>query len=691
MRLGTRPLRRWSNPELSEAIVATVVHPEAADKELIERAEQGDRDAFAALYERHFQGLYDFALRIVRDADLAADIVQSTFVKAWDAARKQKGVENVKAWLYTITHNLAIDELRLRKRLAEPSPDGTEETGFPFALADPSKFSDPEAVVQDRELVELVWEAAAGLNPQEYALLDLHLRRGLDADELSRHLSLAKSAVYTRLSRLRDSLEEAVTSTLMMRRGRWECLDLDWLLEDLRATEITQPVRRAIKQHLKDCERCQESKRRLVSPAAIFAGISLVPVTLELQSAVWARVAGDLGLATTAAAAGGGGADAAATGDMGVNGAAAAATRDMGVNGAAAEVTAPVEAGVSSMVGAKGVALSALATGAAVVTATTLVFTGAGGKVEDPGDVHSSSHAVGRPSTNNVVKMAWSRVDDADAYSVSWTRGSELPDRAADLDGDATAAKSPALAPGRWYFNLRTRGDGDWTSTVHVGPFVIVAERKLSVRKATEPRRSPKRKRILQVEKHDEPSTALAPVRALRYRSSGATESGRMTDDPATATGVAGVVAPREQPKESADAANQPPAPTPRSEPKTASTSPPPPPPREPVTTSTSPPPPPPPVTADTSTSPPPPPPPVTAATSTSPPPPPPPEPLSAQPPPPPPGDDEDDDTDEADGNNGNKGNDGLIEGKEHHDEAQGGKDPQHEEDREKAEKPPKN
>jgi RNA polymerase sigma factor (sigma-70 family) len=653
--------------------VATVVHPEAADKELIERAEQGDRDAFAALYERHFQGLYDFALRIVRDADLAADVVQSTFVKAWDAARKQKGGENVKAWLYTITHNLAIDELRLRKRLAERSPDGTEETGFPFALADPSKFSDPEAVVQDRELVELVWEAAAGLNPQEYALLDLHLRRGLDADELSRHLSLAKSAVYTRLSRLRDSLEEAVTSTLMMRRGRRECLDLDWLLEELRATEITQPVRRAIKQHLEDCERCQESKRRLVSPAAIFAGISLVPVTLELQSQVWERVAGTLALGTTAAAAGAG-ADAVATGDI-------------GVTGAAAEVTAPVEAGVSSMVGAKGVALSALATGAAVVTATTLVFTGGGGKVEDPGDVHSSSHAVGRPSTDNVVKMAWSRVEDADAYSVSWTRGSAPPDRAADLDGDATAAKSPALAPGKWYFNLRTRGDGDWTSTVHVGPFVIVAQRKLSVRKAAEPRRTPKRKRILQVEKQDEPSTALAPVRALRYRSSGATESGRVTDDPPTPTGVAAVVATREQPEKSADEADQPPPPPPpppRSEPTAGSTSPPPPPPppppREPVPASTSPPPPPPPA-------------PVVA--STSPPPPPPPEPLSAQPPPPPPGDGEDDDADDVDkedkGDKGNKGNDGLIDGKEHHDEAQVDQDPQHEEDREKAEKPPKN
>jgi RNA polymerase sigma factor (sigma-70 family) len=654
--------------------VATVVHPEAADRELIERAEQGDRDAFAALYERHFQGLYDFALRIVRDADLAADVVQSTFVKAWDAARKQKGVENVKAWLYTITHNLAIDELRLRKRLAEPSTDGADDARFPFALADPSKFSDPEAVVQDRELVELVWEAAAALNPQEYALLDLHLRRGLDADELSRHLSLAKSAVYTRLSRLRDSVEEAVTSTLLMRRGRRECLDLDWLLEELRATEVTHPVRRAIKQHLEDCERCQESKRRLVSPAAIFAGISLVPVTLELQSQIWERVAGNLATGTTAAAADGPGADAAATGDMGVNGA-----------GGELVATPVVDSGVSSLVGAKSVALSALATGAAVVTATTLVFTG-GAKVEDPGDVHSSTHAVGRPSTDNVVKMAWSRVADADAYSVSWSRGSALPDQVADLGGDATGAKSPPLAPGKWYFNLRTRGDGDWTSTVHVGPFVIVAERKLAMRKATEPRRSRKSKRRLQVEKADEPRTASAPVRAMRSGSSGATDSGGATDN-SSFTGVAGVVATREQPEESGEEVDDTPAPRPseppRSEPKAESAPPPPPPPRPESVTGSAPPPPPPPQPA-----------PVTA--SAPPPPPPSPESLSAQTPPPPPTDDEDDDGDEdeeeadEEDKQDKKGKKDK-EDEDHEDEADVDQDPQDEEDEEEREKRRKN
>jgi hypothetical protein len=77
-----------------------------------------------------------------------------------------------------------------------------------------------------------------------------------------------------------------------------------------------------------------------------------------------------------------------------------------------------------------------------------------------------------------VIGMAWTRESDADAYSISWAQDRALPDETADLNGDATDAESPPLAPGSWYFNLRTHGNGEWTSTVRVGPFVILGDQK---------------------------------------------------------------------------------------------------------------------------------------------------------------------------------------------------------------------
>ena len=107
-----------------------------------------------------------------------------------------------------------------------------------------------------------------------------------------------------------------------------------------------------------------------------------------------------------------------------------------------------------------------------------LLASGDDGGPQDPDDVRSTSHEIGQPSTDNVVGMVWSRQDGVRAYSVTWSEERfELPDEVGDLSGAATEATSPELEPGDWYFHLRTQTeDGEWTATVHVGPFQIEAE-----------------------------------------------------------------------------------------------------------------------------------------------------------------------------------------------------------------------
>src|SRR3954466_7952495 len=133
--------------------------------------------AFGGLYTRYFDGLYDFVARIVRDRDLAGEIVQGTFTKAWDELRAGHELRPPKAWLYFVARNQALDELRRRSRLAgEP---------LVYAKADPSRLADPQAVAEDNELIELVWTSAEALTPDEYSLLDMHVRQGFDAEQLA--------------------------------------------------------------------------------------------------------------------------------------------------------------------------------------------------------------------------------------------------------------------------------------------------------------------------------------------------------------------------------------------------------------------------------------------------------------------------------------------------------------------------
>src|SRR3954466_938766 len=350
---------------------------ERHDDELVALVREGDEQAFAALYQRYFQGLYDFSLRMVRDREAASDVVQPAFVKAWAAVQAPKGVENVKAWLYAVARNLAIDEIRRRQRIATPRSDFDDAEPPIYTIMDESRLSDPSIAVHDQELVDLVWESASALSESEYSLLDLHLRQGLDADELSEALGVAKGAVYTRLTRLRDSLDEAVTSSVLMKQARRDCEELDALLTRMDATELTRQVKKAITEHAKDCEICGEVKRRLITPAELFAGLTLVPIPAGLMEAIWHGVSTELGFAGAGAA-----------GHVAVGKATAARSAK------------------NSRHATKVKAATALGTLGAVAVIGALLFPRGGG-VKDPSDVHSTSNRIGVPAVSPLVRMAW--------------------------------------------------------------------------------------------------------------------------------------------------------------------------------------------------------------------------------------------------------------------------------------------
>ena len=174
------------------------------DDELVIEAANGDQAAFAVLYERYFDNIYDFSLRIVRRADVAADVVQNAFSGAWEQLQKGNRPNYFKAWLYTISRNKALNELRHAKREVAMGDGEGDDEQVPFATIEANTLANPQAAAQDEELVRLVWGSAAALEPADYSLLDMHLRRGLSADEMSEELGIKKGAVYTRLSRLRE-------------------------------------------------------------------------------------------------------------------------------------------------------------------------------------------------------------------------------------------------------------------------------------------------------------------------------------------------------------------------------------------------------------------------------------------------------------------------------------------------------
>lgn len=111
-----------SDNEISEKV--------AAERAFVERAINGDKQAFVALYDQHVGQVYKHVFYRVYSQVEAEDITQETFVKAWKAIDKYKitGAPFV-AWLYTIAHNLIMDHYKAKKKAVSIQQAAQEEFG----------------------------------------------------------------------------------------------------------------------------------------------------------------------------------------------------------------------------------------------------------------------------------------------------------------------------------------------------------------------------------------------------------------------------------------------------------------------------------------------------------------------------------------------------------------------------------
>lgn len=97
--------------------------------QLIVQIGLGYMQALEALYDELYSAVYGFLLSIVRDAELAADLSQDTFVKVYQNASKFHTQGQGKAWVMKIARNLAFDELKRRKR-EQPAEFLPEDSGY---------------------------------------------------------------------------------------------------------------------------------------------------------------------------------------------------------------------------------------------------------------------------------------------------------------------------------------------------------------------------------------------------------------------------------------------------------------------------------------------------------------------------------------------------------------------------------
>jgi RNA polymerase sigma factor (sigma-70 family) len=251
---------------------------ERTDTELVSGVLAGDREAFAAVYDRYADRLHDFCWSVLRDRDEAADAVQDTFVLAAQRLAQLNDPERLRPWLYAVARSVALRRVRARQRIVLDEVEDMADT-------DPG----PHRAAEQEAMRDLVWTAAAGLSERDRALLDLHVRHGLEGAELGDAMGVSASHAYVLLTRLRDQVERSMGALLIARLGRKDCTDLDALLANWDG-RFSPLMRKRVARHVDGCAVCSARRRVAVSPLALLAGVPLLPAPLFLKDRVMTEV-----------------------------------------------------------------------------------------------------------------------------------------------------------------------------------------------------------------------------------------------------------------------------------------------------------------------------------------------------------------------------------------------------------------
>lgn len=174
---------------------------------LLQKAQEGDRESFAALITLHSRGVYNLALGYTGRHHDAEEIAQTVFVKAWKALPQFRGGSAFSTWLYRLTVNACTDHHRReQKRRGDLSLDDPDLA--PIRDTAPS----PEEIVIRREEQAILRKALAELPEPHRLILILRELDGLDYRELGQVLDLEPGTVKSRLARARRALRDKLLS-----------------------------------------------------------------------------------------------------------------------------------------------------------------------------------------------------------------------------------------------------------------------------------------------------------------------------------------------------------------------------------------------------------------------------------------------------------------------------------------------
>lgn len=194
------------------------------DAVLVERVQQGDKNAFGLLVRKYERKIYRLIARLVRDPAEVEDVAQEAFIKAYRALPQFRGESAFYTWLYRIAVNTAKNHLQASNRRPSAKPESAlSDDAEPFDETDNlSDINTPEAVIASRQIADTVNLAIEALPEELRTAIVLREIEGLSYEEIAQTMGCPIGTVRSRIFRAREAIAQRLRPLLDTREDqRW--------------------------------------------------------------------------------------------------------------------------------------------------------------------------------------------------------------------------------------------------------------------------------------------------------------------------------------------------------------------------------------------------------------------------------------------------------------------------------------
>lgn len=184
------------------------------DLSLVKAALSGDQQAYQQLVDKYRNPLYFHILKLVRNRDVVDDLVQETFLKAFDCLQSYNKDYAFSTWLYRIATNHSIDYLRKKKlsTLSIDEPVKGKEGEMKMELTDEDSYTDREIIRKQRRA--MIRDAIESL-PEKYRIvIRMRHMEEMSYEEIAEELNLPLGTIKAHIFRAREFLNKALKDKL---------------------------------------------------------------------------------------------------------------------------------------------------------------------------------------------------------------------------------------------------------------------------------------------------------------------------------------------------------------------------------------------------------------------------------------------------------------------------------------------